>query len=412
MTSNVEKLHFAADGIARGSKAERTSARISPIWETWLDTHALSKLDRHPLLTELSNGQIGLDGIRTLLVQHRHYSRHFTQYLCALMSNFSNIDDLHAVMKNLLEEMGVDGSENVTHAELFQQTLDSLSADPRREGPLPATRALSNTVMGYCRQKDPLEGLAALCLGAEAIVPLIYRPILDALVAHGADEQATKFFRIHIEEDEDHALTMLAILERLTERAPAARERARSIGSDVIAKRCEMFDAVLAEIRARRPDDKPASYRAAAHPPRFSSIDFGRVAAKPTVFVPDRLLHAGVTTTHDDESKKFTSERHHKVNIVDLPTNTISVTIGGLDPGQATRLHRHNYETVIYVLSGSGHSRIEDRIVRWTAGDAFYVPAWAAHQHSNDGTGPCSYVACENAPLLQNLGNIALREEL
>ncbi|WP_394845305.1 iron-containing redox enzyme family protein [Pendulispora brunnea] len=382
------------------------------IWEPWLDNRSLRKLERHPLLTELSEGRIGLNGVRTLLIQHRHYSRHFTRYLCALMSNISNVDDLHAIMENLLEEMGIDGGENVTHAELFQRTLDTLNADPCDEGPLPATRALTQSVMEYCRKKDPLEGLAALCLGAEAIVPLVYRPILDALVGHGVGDRATEFFRIHIEEDEGHALTMLNILQRLTARDASARERARSIGADVIAKRCDMFDAVLQEIRGRGGDDVLAHRRITEPPPHFSSIDFGRVSSKLSVFVPDRLHHPRVTSSHDTESKKFTEERNHAVHIVDLPTNTLSVTIGGLQPGQSTRLHRHNYETVIYVISGSGHSRIEDRVVHWTAGDAFYVPVWAAHQHANDGTGPCTYVACENAPLLQNIGNIALREEL
>ena len=89
----------------------------------------------------------------------------------------------------------------------------------------------------------------------------------------------------------------------------------------------------------------------------------------------------------------------------------IDRTIGGLAVGEATRKHRHNYETIIYVIAGSGVSLIEDRKVRWRAGDAFYVPTWAWHQHRNaSATEQALYVACENAPMLQNLG-IALREE-
>jgi gentisate 1,2-dioxygenase len=87
------------------------------------------------------------------------------------------------------------------------------------------------------------------------------------------------------------------------------------------------------------------------------------------------------------------------------------MTIGGLAVGEATRRHRHNYETIIYVIAGKGVSTIEEREVSWRAGDAFYVPTWAWHQHRNTSTTEeALYVACENAPMLQNLG-IALREE-
>jgi gentisate 1,2-dioxygenase len=87
------------------------------------------------------------------------------------------------------------------------------------------------------------------------------------------------------------------------------------------------------------------------------------------------------------------------------------MTIGGLEPGQSTRMHRHNYETIIYVLSGQGASVIGEQRVEWRAGDAFYVPVWAWHQHSNSSAAErAEYVACENAPLLQNLG-VAVREE-
>ena len=99
------------------------------------------------------------------------------------------------------------------------------------------------------------------------------------------------------------------------------------------------------------------------------------------------------------------------MSVVDLPSRVISMTIGGLEPGQSTNRHRHTYETILYVLEGQGCSLIEDTRVDWEAGDAVYVPVWAWHQHINlSEKNPCRYVAAENAPQLQNLG-VALREE-
>lgn len=140
-----------------------------------------------------------------------------------------------------------------------------------------------------------------------------------------------------------------------------------------------------------------------------SSADFDRTTHRLDVEVPDRLIHRDVES--NAHAVAFSAERKHPVFVVDLPSKTISMTIGGLDPGQTASKHRHTYETILYVLEGEGSTVIEDRRVDWKAGDAVYIPVWAWHQHTNrSATKSCRYVACENAPLMQNL-NAALREE-
>jgi gentisate 1,2-dioxygenase len=120
------------------------------------------------------------------------------------------------------------------------------------------------------------------------------------------------------------------------------------------------------------------------------------------------LIHR---TVRQEPINAFHNERGHPVYVVDLPTKTMSMTIGELALGESTRLHRHNYETIIYITQGKGYSLIEDQTIEWSAGDALYVPVWAWHQHCNSGSELAIYVACENTPLLQNMGEIALREE-
>jgi quercetin dioxygenase-like cupin family protein len=142
----------------------------------------------------------------------------------------------------------------------------------------------------------------------------------------------------------------------------------------------------------------------------FSSADFGRTEASVRVSLPSKLIHENVVGTNRDD--EFSAQRKHPVYVVDLPSLTLSVTIGGLDPGQSTGRHRHSYETIMYVLEGAGASHIEDRVVDWQAGDAIYIPVWAWHHHVNASTSKaCRYIAVENAPLLQNLGGLAIREE-
>lgn len=143
--------------------------------------------------------------------------------------------------------------------------------------------------------------------------------------------------------------------------------------------------------------------------PRFSSKDFGRTRREPTTYMPDKLHHPDLERVAKDGI--FSQERKHPVFVADLPSRTMSLTIGHLEAQQATRRHRHTYETLIYIVEGVGRTVVEDRVIEWKAGDAVYVPVWAWHHHENLSTELCRYVACENAPLLQNLAGVALREE-
>jgi gentisate 1,2-dioxygenase len=141
----------------------------------------------------------------------------------------------------------------------------------------------------------------------------------------------------------------------------------------------------------------------------FSSKDFHETFARPVYQKVEKLIHRRVESSLEHE--QFSTERKHPVFFVDLPTRNVSMTIGGLLPGQLTNRHRHTYETVLYVIEGKGYTEIEGQRVEWEAGDAVYIPSWAWHRHRNmSETEPARYIACENAPQLQNLG-VALREE-
>ncbi|MEN0052380.1 MAG: cupin domain-containing protein [Mucilaginibacter sp.] len=142
---------------------------------------------------------------------------------------------------------------------------------------------------------------------------------------------------------------------------------------------------------------------------QFSSKDFHKTFARPVFVKPPYLVHRNVENA--GEHNQFSTERKHPVFFVDLPSKNVSMTIGGLLAGQLTNKHRHTYETVLYVLEGKGYTEIEGEKIEWQKGDAIYIPSWAWHRHQNlSDTESAKYIACENAPQLQNLG-VALREE-
>jgi quercetin dioxygenase-like cupin family protein len=142
---------------------------------------------------------------------------------------------------------------------------------------------------------------------------------------------------------------------------------------------------------------------------QFSSKDFHKTFARPTFVMPEKLIHKNVEQA--GEHDQFSTERKHPVFFIDLPSKNVSMTVGGLLPDQLTNRHRHTYETMLYVIEGHGYTEIEDTKVEWKAGDAVYIPSWAWHRHKNlSNSENAKYLACENAPQLQNLG-VALREE-
>jgi quercetin dioxygenase-like cupin family protein len=88
-----------------------------------------------------------------------------------------------------------------------------------------------------------------------------------------------------------------------------------------------------------------------------------------------------------------------------LPTATFELFRQTIPPGESSDMQRHYHETVHYVISGRGHSEIEDDSETWADGDFIYTPPWTWHRHYNDSAAaPVEFLTIENSRLLQALG--------
>ncbi len=96
-------------------------------------------------------------------------------------------------------------------------------------------------------------------------------------------------------------------------------------------------------------------------------------------------------------------ERRHPARDVELPMRTINLHVGRLNPGGATRLHKHHNEAVIYIIQGQGYSDVQGKRYRWEAGDFLYVPVFNWHTHVNDGDEPVLYLGITNKRMLDYL---------
>lgn len=235
----MEHLDMRADG--------RNDYVLSPLWTDLFPEGLLGQLKANPFLVACRNGAVSVDQLRHFLIQHHYYSQYFTRYLCALMGSLTDQREFKDLSHNLTEELSGGDSVDISHAELYRRGMDLMAAVPRSRPLLEGTRQLIDAMFRHCRSSDPLDGLAALCLGAEAIVPLIYGPVLDALRSHNAPAEAEHFFVLHIEEDEEHAIVMRDIIDRMLGERPYLRSRVIAIGEEMIHLRMDMLAELVGQ---------------------------------------------------------------------------------------------------------------------------------------------------------------------
>jgi gentisate 1,2-dioxygenase len=88
-----------------------------------------------------------------------------------------------------------------------------------------------------------------------------------------------------------------------------------------------------------------------------------------------------------------------------LPTTTFEIFRQRIPAGESTDMQRHHHETVHFVISGSGHTDLEDETGAWATGDFIYTPPWTWHRHYNDSAEhPVDFLTIENSRLLALLG--------
>jgi pyrroloquinoline quinone (PQQ) biosynthesis protein C len=198
-------------------------------------------LRRHPFVRRCANGQVTLSALKIFLAQHGKYGACFTRYLCALISNLGDAEDVLRLAQNLAEELGFCSDVAEPHSLMYRRMLADFGVDVRRSATLPGTQGLIDSMFAYCRKPNPAYGLAALYLGAEAIVPELYRDLMQGFTARGVPAAHLEFFRLHIECDDGHAATMRDILVRMLEQDPAQYQAVLEASGTLIEARLSFF---------------------------------------------------------------------------------------------------------------------------------------------------------------------------
>jgi len=203
----------------------------------------------HPFLARCADGSISWAALSRFLIQHGKYARYFTRYLCALISQLDEDDDVLRLAANLVEELGQSADSRVPHSRLYAEMLRSFDLTLSDQPVYPETQNLIDTMFMLCRQQGGAPGLGALCLGAEAIVPATYERIIAGFRSHGVPDKALEFFTIHVQCDDEHARTMSEIINRITGGSPRHHVSVMSAGEIAVAARLRFFDALVREVQ-------------------------------------------------------------------------------------------------------------------------------------------------------------------
>lgn len=212
----------------------------------------VARIRDHSFLARCRSGDVPLDELKLFLVQQGLYSSYFTRYLCALMANLPDNADVQKLAGNLCEELGLTDDSETPHSLVYRAMLEHFGLSLNGARPLIGTRRLIDTMFDHCRHPDAARGLAALCLGAEALVPVVYADIIKGFEAHGVAAGALAFFHIHVECDDGHAETMRDILVEIAQRDGERIQTMLSAGEALVDARLAFFDAIEAGAERQR----------------------------------------------------------------------------------------------------------------------------------------------------------------
>jgi sugar (pentulose or hexulose) kinase len=121
-------------GLARQDEQSPTGVVGGEVWmgsgyvdcsgDALLKPEWLQSLRDMRFLTRCRTGVVSPTELHLFVRQHYHYSKHFTRYLCGLLSNLHDELDRAALTRNLFDEMGMSGG--VSHTEIYRRMMAAM----------------------------------------------------------------------------------------------------------------------------------------------------------------------------------------------------------------------------------------------------------------------------------------------
>lgn len=183
----------------------------------------------HSFYRAWTAGDLTANDLRDYAAEYWHHVSAFPTYLSALHSRLEDAELRRTVLRNLVDEEGIDSPDGKPHSELWMDFAKGMGASDdavRQREVQPEMHALIGTFFRLMQQEDAAVGLAAL-YAYESRVPAIAQQKAAGLCNHyKADAKACRYFTVHETADVHHAEVWKQAIAKMLERDPASADRA------------------------------------------------------------------------------------------------------------------------------------------------------------------------------------------
>ncbi len=188
---------------------------------------------RHPGVGHSLLGRMLMDprtrhDFRVLASQHYPLVANFTAYMELLLLRAPTSEAKCWIAKVLVDEYG-ERSEGADHARAYRAFMRAAGIEPGTEGDFP----LHPEVVGFiqehyriCIDEPFLVGLGAVGPGHEWSIPTMFEQVLIGLQKAGFEDDDIAYWRMHLDQDEDHGLWLEEALVQYCD-TETAREQIR-----------------------------------------------------------------------------------------------------------------------------------------------------------------------------------------
>jgi quercetin dioxygenase-like cupin family protein/pyrroloquinoline quinone (PQQ) biosynthesis protein C len=348
----MEKLTTSQPGITTDYGRLHTFQKDHDFWN-----NDLFNACRKGLLTKEDFGYI--------FSQYYLYAKNFTRYITAVMTNCENDLQRAHLSENLWEEAGEKEPEK-RHAEIFRKFLaEVLNLQLSTIAYENFTRQFVASYLRESQNPDIIHGTAFLSLGTEGLVAEMYTILIDGMIKAGIEEDKLLFFHLHVECDDEHALTLENMLNSYHQ-TPHWFETARKAVDTALCLRRDFFNSLYRELYMRKIN------------PIINGIT-GRqtMVAQTGELVYSRRSEQLYQNREEENNIDFSVER------IALPAQVLDPRMVYIPAGKTNENHEHAHETFIYVLRGNGVVTIDGKQIAVQTGSAVLVPRWSKHQTAN-----------------------------